>query len=116
MSARPVSYKYLVPRPNSVYKQLYVKDRGISARTLYGRFVNESSPMTAEQIAADYQLPLEAMMEAIAYCETNPPELGEDREREEAFLKATGRDDASYEEHPYPQLLSPQELASLTRG
>ncbi len=34
MSTAPNSYKYLVPKPGSSYKQLFVKDRWISARTL----------------------------------------------------------------------------------
>ena len=43
-------------------------------------YVNEEMPMTPEEIAADYNLPLEAVQEAIAYCESNPPELAEDKE------------------------------------
>jgi hypothetical protein len=46
--------------------------------------------MTPELIAADYDLPLEAVQEAIAYCEWNPPELAEDYAREEAVMEATG--------------------------
>ena len=36
----------------------------IAARTLYGRHVNDESPMTVEEIAADYSLPVEAVQEA----------------------------------------------------
>ena len=37
--------------------------------------------MTPEQIAQDYNLPIEAVHEAIAYCASNPPELAEDYAR-----------------------------------
>ena len=40
-------------------------------------FLGEET-MTPEEIAADYSLPLEAVLEAIAYCQSNPPEIAED--------------------------------------
>ena len=81
------SWKFLDRKPGSVYKQLFVKGRNIAARTLFGRFLSEEEPRTAEQIAADYELPLEAVLEAIAYCESDPPEIREDWEREEANVR-----------------------------
>lgn len=105
------SYKYLVRKPKSVYKQLFVKDRWISARTLYGMHVREESPMMPEEIAADYDLPLEAVQEAIAYCESNPPELAQDYAREEAVMEATGMNDPSYDGQP--KVLLPQEMSRL---
>jgi uncharacterized protein (DUF433 family) len=41
-------------------------------------------PMTPQEIAADYDLPLEAVVEAIAYCDSNPSELAQDFAREES--------------------------------
>lgn len=113
MSANSNAYKYLVRKPKSVYKQLFVKDRWISARTLYGMYARDESPMTPEEIAADYELPLDAVQEAIAYCESNPPELAEDHAREEAVMEATGMNDASYEGQP--KVLTPQEMSRLRR-
>src|SRR5207302_7607063 len=72
MSTNSNPYKYLARKPKSVYKQLFIKDRWISARTLYGKHVREEAPMTLEEIATDYDLPLEAVREAIAYGESNP--------------------------------------------
>jgi uncharacterized protein (DUF433 family) len=46
--------------------------------------------MTPEEIAADYNLPVEAVREAIAYVESNPPELLEDYAREDARMEARG--------------------------
>jgi uncharacterized protein (DUF433 family) len=113
MSATPKVWKYLVPKPRSHYKQLFVKDRWISARTLYGMYMTEESPRTPEQIAADFDLPLEAVREAIAYCESNPPELLEDYARDEALMEARGMNDPDYDGHP--KLLTPQERARLNR-
>jgi uncharacterized protein (DUF433 family) len=46
--------------------------------------------MTVEEIAAEYSIPVEAVQEAIAYCESNPPELAGDYAREDALMEATG--------------------------
>ena len=113
MNTTPNSYKYLARKPKSVYKQLFIKDRWISARTLYGLHVNEEMPLTLEEIAANYELPLEAVQEAIAYCESNPPELASDYAAEEALMEATGMNDPNYDGRP--KLLSPQEIARLNR-
>jgi|SRR5579884_1222230 len=111
MSTNSNTYKYLVCKPKSVYRQLFIKERWIAARTLYGMYAREESPMTPEEIAADYDLPLEAVQEAIAYCESNPPELAEDYAREEAVMNATGMSDPSYDGQP--KVLTPQEMSRL---
>lgn len=115
MSANSNTYKYLARKPKSVYKQLFVKDRWVSARTLYGKYVSETSPMTPEEIAKDYNLPLEAVLEAIAYCESNPPEIQSDWEAEEALAEATGENDPHYKYHPQPKVLTRQEMARFNR-
>jgi hypothetical protein len=111
MSTTPKSWKYLVPKPRSSYKQLFVKDRWIAARTLYGMYMSEEGPRTPEEIAADWDVPLEAVMESIAYCESNPPELLEDHAREEALMEASGMNDPNYDGRP--KVLTPQEWARL---
>lgn len=113
MSTTPNNYQYLTRKPGSNYKQLYVKDRWISARTLYGKYVNEESPMTVEEIAEDYNLPVEVVREAIAYCESNPPEIAQDFAREEALMEATGMNDPNYNGHP--KLLTPEERHRLSQ-
>src|SRR6266852_1245956 len=113
MSTNPSQYKYLARKPKSNYKQLFIKDRWVSARTLYGKYVREEEPMTPEEIAADYDLPLEAVLEAIAYCESNPPELAEDYAREEAWMEAIGANDPNYKYNPKPRLLTAEEIARL---
>ena len=113
MSTHSKQYKYLARKPKSVYKQLFIKDRWIRARTLYGMYVSEGMPMTPEEIAADYDLPLEAVQEAIAYCESIPPELASDYAAEEALMDATGMNDPDYKGQP--KLLTPQERARLNQ-
>jgi len=113
MSTSPTNYKYLARKPKSVYKQLFIKDRWISARTLYGKYAREEEPMTLQEIAADYDLPLDAVLEAIAYCQSNPPELASDYAAEEALMEATGMKDPNYDGRP--RVLTPQEMARLNR-
>src|SRR5438094_6210193 len=113
MSTNSNPYKYLARKGNSNYKHLFIKDRGISSRTLYGKYARDENPMTPEEIAADYDLPLEAVLEAIAYCESNPPELAEDYAREEARMEATGMNDPSYDGRT--KVLTPQEMSRLRR-
>jgi hypothetical protein len=115
MSTTPNQYKYLVRKPKSSYKQLFVKDRWVRARTIYGAYVSETMPRTPEQLATDFAVPLDAVREAIAYCESNPPEIREDWEAEERLFEATGMNDPDYKYHPSPKRLSPQERARLNR-
>jgi hypothetical protein len=82
------NWTHLAPKTGSVYRQLFVKGRNIAARTLYGAFMSDEEPRTVEQIARDWGLPLEVVQEAIAYCQSNPPEIHEDWRRERANIAA----------------------------
>jgi uncharacterized protein (DUF433 family) len=113
MSTSPRTWKYLDRKPGSAYKQLFVRGRNIAARTLYGRYMSEEEPMTAEEIAADYDLPLEVVLEAIAYCQSNPAEIASDWAAEEALDEATGMNDPNYKGKP--KVLSAQEMARLRK-
>src|SRR5260370_20807786 len=85
------AWKYLTPNPKSAYKQLFVKGTRIRAEVLYGMLVDGDppDPTTPEQIAADMNLPVEAVREAIAYCEADPQEGREDHAGEGARLERT---------------------------
>jgi len=109
----PNHWIYLAPDPKSFYRQLFVQGRRIAARTLYGKYMNAEAPMTPEEIAADYDLPLEAVKEAIAYCQSDPPEIRQDYEAEEALMEATGMNDPNYKYHGKPKPLSPEERARI---
>lgn len=107
------AWKHLAPNPKSAYKQLFLTGRRIRARDLYGLFMSADEPMTPEEIAADYALPLEAVQEAIAYCQSDPVEIREDFEREERIMEATGMNDPDYKYGGKYRALSPQERARL---
>jgi uncharacterized protein (DUF433 family) len=108
------TFAYLAPNPKSAYKQLFVKGTRIRARVLYGWFTCEE-PMTTEEIAHEFHLPVQAVREAIAYCESNSPELLADYAREEELTQAAGMNEPGYQYHPTPKVLSPQEIARINR-
>jgi uncharacterized protein (DUF433 family) len=112
MNLEQPTWKYLAPKPSSHYRQLFVKGTRIAARVLYSYYTpGEDWPgQTAEEIAAGFSLPIEAVREAIAYCETDPPEVREDWEREEALVKASGTNDIA--DAP-TKLLSPEDYARI---
>ncbi len=112
-SPTTTTWKYLERDPMSSYKQLSIKGRRIKARTLYGMFMSAEEPRAPQEIAADYGLPLEAVEEAIKYCQSDPPEVKEDFEREERLMEATGMNDPDYKYGGKYRILSPQERARL---
>jgi hypothetical protein len=85
-----VEYSYLKPKRGSRYRQLFVNGR-IMAEILYRQTVG-CEAVTPQQVAADYGLPVAAVLEAVRYCEQNPQVLDEDRRRETAQIKTDGRD------------------------
>jgi uncharacterized protein (DUF433 family) len=115
MASVSTQYKYLERDPLSSYKQLSIKGRRIKARTLYGAYMSEAEPRTIEEIAKDWELPIEAVKEAIAYCDSDPPEIREDFAVEEALMEASGMNDPNYKYNPQPKLISAQEVARIYR-
>src|SRR5262249_38738053 len=111
----PISttWKYLAPNPKSAYKQLFIQGTRIRARTLYGMYRSTEEPRTAEDIAREFNLPVEAVREAITYCEGDPPEIKEDFEREERKMTATGMNDPDYKYGGRYRVLSPDERARM---
>jgi uncharacterized protein (DUF433 family) len=107
------TWKYLAPQPKSAYRQLFVEGTRIRARDLYGLHKSTEGAMTPEEIAVDFGLPLAAVQEAIAYCESQPPEIAEDFAREAQIMAATGMDDPDYKLGGQYRLLTPQQRAQL---
>ncbi len=83
-------YRYLQPKRESRYRQLLVNGR-IMAEVIY-RLTVGSEPLTPEQVASEYGLPVDAVHEAIDYCQRHPDVLDADRKRETEFIKHDGRD------------------------
>ncbi len=100
------SWKHLAPKPRSSYQQLFVRGTRISARTLYGWYAGPEQ-FSPEEIAAQFNLPVEAVLESIAYCESDPPELLADYAREQALIDAASKKPDGR--------LSPQEEAEIRR-
>ena len=111
--ASATTWKHLTPNPKSVYKQLFIRGTRIRARVVYGLFMSDEEPMTPEVIAAEFNLPLDAVKEAIAYCQNDPPEIKEDFEREERLMEATGMNDPDYKYGGKYKKLTPEQLADL---
>jgi hypothetical protein len=92
-----VEYKYLKPKPGSNYRQLFVNGR-IRAEILYRETVGVE-PLTPDEMAKEYGLPVEAVVEAIDFCVRNQNLLGAERAREAARIKAAGREQWPYAPH-----------------
>lgn len=89
------TYQYLrTKQGGSNYRQLFVNGR-IRAEVLYRETIGPE-PLTPADVAREYDLPVEAVLEAIDYCQQNETLLNEERSREEAWIHATGRDKWPY--------------------
>jgi uncharacterized protein (DUF433 family) len=111
MSEAIQAWKHLAPNPRSSYKQLFMKGTRIRAEVIYGMTVDGSDPMTPEEVAEEMNLTLEAVREAIAYCQADPAEVREDHRMEERLMEATGMNDPNYS--GTPRVLSAEELQRL---
>ena len=113
MSETPREWKYLERRPGSSYQQLCIKGKRIWAWTQYCEFMSEKEPRTPQQLAKDFDVPLEAVQEAIAYCQSDPPELREDYRKQELRREARGMNDPAYKFSGKPRPLSTEERVRL---
>jgi uncharacterized protein (DUF433 family) len=82
-------YQHLEPRPGSNYRQLFVKDRRIRAAVVY-EAVHGPDPYTPEEFAREYDVPLEAVLEALEYVANNLSLIEAERDREAADVRARG--------------------------
>ena len=113
MPETATTYQYLERMPGSSYKQLLVLGR-IFTWTIRAQH-DGGKGMSVEEIAADWGIPVEAVREAIAYCESKPPEMEEDRRRDDAWMEARGMNEPNYKLNPHPRILSTEETARLLR-
>ena len=90
MSTR-IQYQHLEPRPGSNYRQLFLKDRRIRAAVV-DEAIHGPDPFTPEEFARSYQVPIEAVLEALDYVAQNRPLIEQERDREAARLQARGLD------------------------
>ena len=111
-----ITWQYLAPNPKSCYKQLFVKGTRIRARVLYGMFMSADEPMTPEEIAGEFDLPLAAVKEAIAYCQSSPPEIAQDFEREDRLMEASGMNDPDYKYGGKFKVVPPDVVARILKS
>jgi hypothetical protein len=86
-------YQYLRPKPGSNYRQRFFGR--IRAEVLYRETVGPE-PLTPEEVAREYNVPVGAVLEAIDYCLNNKQLLDTERAREADRIKAAGRDKWPY--------------------
>ena len=84
-------YQHLEPRPGSNYRQLFLKGRRIRAAVV-DEAIHGPDPRTPEEFARDYQVPLDAVLEALDYVARNRSLIEQERDREAAMLRARGFD------------------------
>jgi uncharacterized protein (DUF433 family) len=84
-------YQHLEPRPGSNYRQLFLKGRRIRAAVV-DEAIHGPDPFTPEEFASEYQVPLEAVLEALEYVAQNRPLIEQERDHEAARLHARGLD------------------------
>jgi uncharacterized protein (DUF433 family) len=82
-------YIHLAPRDTSAYRQYFVKGRNLRAETLFRATVGPE-PMMPEEIARDYDVSVEAVREAIDYCQRNSALLEKERDEDWTDSRARG--------------------------
>jgi uncharacterized protein (DUF433 family) len=84
-------YQHLEPRPGSNYRQLFLKGRRIRAAVV-DQAIHGPDPFTPEEFAREYQVTLEAVLEALDYVAQNRPFIEQERDNGAARLRAWGLD------------------------
>ena len=83
------TYQHLEPRPGSNYRTLFIKGRKLRA-SLVDAMIHGPEPRTPEEFAEDFQLPVEAVLEALDYVDKNRAIIEKERDDEAARLRARG--------------------------
>jgi hypothetical protein len=91
-------YKYLRSKKGSAYSQLFYGR--IRAEVLYRETIGPE-PLLPEQVANEYGVPVDAVLDAIDYCVKNKDLLDSERAREDADIKANGLDKWPYASKPF---------------
>lgn len=81
-------YRYLVMHPEKRRQQPYLKGRNMTVGQLVYKI--RANQLTAEQAAADMDLPVEQVVEALAYYHTHRELVESEMEEEKQYLLAHG--------------------------
>lgn len=85
---KATQWQYLEKRPHPWRQQLYFKGRRLRPFTVW--ITMQVEQMTPEEAAEDWDLPLAAVKEAIAYCEANQELLQQEALEERRYLEEQG--------------------------
>ncbi|HEX3035758.1 MAG TPA: hypothetical protein VHT73_11625 [Thermodesulfobacteriota bacterium] len=86
--APKAKYKHLEKRLDKKVQELFVRGTGIRASTLWhDRYVSRFSP---DRIAKDRDIPVEAVYEALAYCQENWELICHEKDLERQHLEQRG--------------------------
>jgi len=81
-------WRFLAERPQSAYRQLFVKGRRLRASTVWSDMI--VNKQTATEAADDWDLPMDAIDEIIRYCEANRELIATEARNERAEMEAAG--------------------------
>lgn len=81
-------WQYLVVRPHTWRKQLYIKGQKLLASTVWRDI--QSNEMTEEEAAENWDLPVAAIREAVHYSEANSQLIQLEADEERCRLEARG--------------------------
>lgn len=84
-AAHASRWNYLTQRPHSWKRQLYVKGRRLTAANVW--YDMRANGMTVEQAAENWELPVEAVHEIVAYCSTHQDLIGMEADEEKRSLQ-----------------------------
>src|SRR4051794_9344521 len=113
------TYQYLEPHVGSSYRQLFIKGTkfraDIIASAAYQR--GDEDDRTPEQVAKDHGISVEAVYEAIRYCESKPVEVAYDHRRTDLIIEASGMNHPDYKKDPkkYRRLLTIEDYNRIDR-
>jgi uncharacterized protein (DUF433 family) len=81
-------WQYLEKRPHAWRQQLYFKERRLRPFNVW--ITMQIEQMSPEEAASEWDLPIAAIKEAIAYCEANRELLDREAESERQYLEEKG--------------------------
>ena len=115
-------YQYLEQRQGSLYRQPFIKGTRIRVEIPYVRTVDGEDEVeghipgdSPEEVATDLNIPLEAVFEAIDYCQKHWDVVVADHAREDRLMEASGMNHPDYKYNPkkYYKLLTPEEWVQI---
>jgi uncharacterized protein (DUF433 family) len=114
--------QHLETRKGSLYRQPFIKGSRIRVEIPYGDTIDKIEDdgsiepgATPEDVAADYGLSVDAVLEAIDWCKNHWDVVIADHAREDRLMEASGMNHPDYKYNPkkYYKIISPEEWARI---